>query len=404
MRSSKHKIATLAILLVLTVPVLYLAKQLFTILDRPYQTETAIEYDLSDSLLCEGYLAFDQMEVPGGGLMGYLVENGERVARNGQVAEQYTDESQGRARQRLTELDGQIELLKKSENTAGSDVDLLLGQRQSAFYDLLDQLDSQNYQGVTSQANAYLLAVNRLQITTGAMRDFSAARSLLEEERQAALAQLGSPAPVTAPSGGYFVAAAAGEWLEYDADQLDAMGAAELVDALESGAGVRAMSGAGKLVGSYKWRFYGVCTLQESKKFENVSRVDLSFPGEAEKVLPAKVESVTADEAAGLAKVVLSCEYVGADVLSLARGSAKIDFESYRGVRISAKALHIVDGEKGVYVKYGNLARWRRITVLYQNEEYILVPEGGKVGTENEVRLFDEVIVEGSDLRDGKML
>ena len=73
-------------------------------------------------------------------------------------------------------------------------------------------------------------------------------------------------------------------------------------------------------------------------------------------------------------------------------------------MRINAKALHIVDGEKGVYVKYGNLARWRRITVLYQNEEYILVPEGGKVGTENEVRLFDEVIVEGSDLRDGKML
>ena len=28
--------------------------------------------------------------------------------------------------------------------------------------------------------------------------------------------------------------------------------------------------------------------------------------------------------------------------------------------------------------------------------------EGGKVGTENEVRLFDEVIVEGSDLGTGK--
>lgn len=404
MRSSKHKIATAAILLVLVVPVLYLAKQLFTILDRPYQTETAIEYDMSDSLLCSGYLVFDQVEVPGGGLLGYLVKNGERVAQNGQVAEQYSDESQGRARQKLTELDAQIELLKKSENTAGTDVDLLLNQRQSAFYDLLDQLDSQNYQGVTQRANAYLLALNRLQITTGEIRDFSGARSLLEEERQTALAQLGTPAPVTAPSGGYFVAASAGEWLEYDADQLDAMGPAEIASALEEGAGVRAMSGAGKLVGSYKWRFYGVCTLQESEKFQDVTKVSLSFPGEAEKVLPAKVESVTADQASGLARVVLSCEYVGADVLSLARGTAKIDFEAYRGVRVSAKALHIVDGEKGVYVKYGNLARWRRITVLYQDEEYILVPEGGKVGTDNEVRLFDEVIVQGTDLRDGKML
>ena len=42
--------------------------------------------------------------------------------------------------------------------------------------------------------------------------------------------------------------------------------------------------------------------------------------------------------------------------------------------------------------------------MLYQDDEYILVPEGGKVGTDNEVRLFDEVIVEGTDLYDGKIL
>ena len=73
-------------------------------------------------------------------------------------------------------------------------------------------------------------------------------------------------------------------------------------------------------------------------------------------------------------------------------------------MRVSAKALNIVDGVKGVYVKYGNLARFRKITVLYQDDQYILVPEGGKVGTDNEVRLFDEVIVEGTDLYDGKIL
>ena len=63
-----------------------------------------------------------------------------------------------------------------------------------------------------------------------------------------------------------------------------------------------------------------------------------------------------------------------------------------------------MDGEKGVYVKYGNLARWRKIQIVYQNEEYMLVAEDGKVGTDNELRMFDEVIVEGTDLRDGKIL
>ena len=71
---------------------------------------------------------------------------------------------------------------------------------------------------------------------------------------------------------------------------------------------------------------------------------------------------------------------------------------------MDADELHIVDGEKGVYVKYGNLARWRKIQIVYQSEEYLLVAEDGKVGTDNELRMFDEVIVEGTDLKDGKIL
>ena len=388
----------------LAIPAGYLAVQLFVVLDRPYKTETAIQYDMSDSLLCEGYLVFQQVQVPGEGQLGYLVENGERVAAGAQVAEIYTDASQARARLALGRLDEQLDLLERSENTTGSEVDVLLRQRQTALYDLLDQLDRQNYSQAAQKSSEYLLALNRLQITTGAIDDFSGAKELLEQERQVQLALLGSPGAVTAPTGGYFVAQSAAKNLLYSQDELDAMTAGQLQEALQQQAGAGPIQGAGKLVTSYKWYFYGVCTAQQSEKFEEITSVDISFPGAAEKTLPAKVESVQLDEAAGLAKVVLSCEYVGADVLSLTQASARIDFASFEGIRVNAKALNIVNGEKGVYVKYGNLARFRRITILYQDDEYILVPEGGKVGTDNEVRLFDEIIVEGTDLKDGKLL
>ena len=161
----------------------YLAVQIFTVLDRPYRTETAILYDMSDSLSCGGYLVFEQSEVPGEGQMGYLVESGERVATGTQVAEIYSDPSQARARAALTELDAQLELLERSENTVGTDVDVLLAQRQSALYDLLDGLDRQNYEEISSKSNEYLLALNRLQITTGAIRDFSGAKELIAQEQ-----------------------------------------------------------------------------------------------------------------------------------------------------------------------------------------------------------------------------
>ena len=75
-----------------------------------------------------------------------------------------------------------------------------------------------------------------------------------------------------------------------------------------------------------------------------------------------------------------------------------------RGIRIDKQALHIVDGERGVYVKYGNLQRFLRITTLYEDENYILIPDDGAIGTDNEVRLYDEIIVEGPNLQDGGLV
>ena len=404
MRKSKQAIATILVLIILIAPTLYLGVQIFSILNRPYRTETAIEYDMSDSLFTDGYVVFDQVPVEGAGNLGYLVENGERVSAGTQVAEIYTDETQARNRELLNELNQQIELLRKSENISGTDVDMVLKQQQNALYDVLDQMDSQNYGQITDRANQYLLAANKVQIMTEMVSDFSQARAMLEEQKQAVETQLGHPETIAAPAGGYFTSSDTSDFLTYTKEQLDEMDPETLKNAIRENSGIEAMTGAGKIVTSYTWRFYGVCSLEESQKFENVTNVKISFPGKAEKVLPAVVESVTVDEEAKLAKVVIRCEYIGADVLTLCDAQAKIDFQSYEGIRINAKALHIVDGTKGVYVKYGNLARWRKIDIIYQNDEYLLVAEGGKIGTDNEVRLFDEVIVEGVDLKDGKIL
>lgn len=404
MRSSKQKIITAVVLAVLVLPAVYLGVQLFAILNRPYRTETAVEYTMSDSVFADGYVVFDQTPVEGSGDLGYLVENGERVANGTAVAEVYASAEQAQSRRQLEELETQLSLLEKSENTSGTDVDMLYKQQQNALYDLLDCIDMQAYDQVKEAGNQYLLAANKIQIMTGAVSNFDQAKQELQAQKEQVEAQLGEPATISAPVGGYFVAADSADLLSLTREQLDEMDAAALAQSIESGEDVQPLEGAGKIVTSYTWYFYGICSLEEGKKFQNVSSVQISFPGAAEKTLPATVESVELNEEQGLAKFVLHCEYIGADVLGLSLEEAKIDFESYEGLRVDADALHIVDGEKGVYVKYGNLARWRKIQIVYQNEEYMLVAEDGKVGTDNELRMFDEVIVEGTDLRDGKIL
>ena len=62
-----------------------------------------------------------------------------------------------------------------------------------------------------------------------------------------------------------------------------------------------------------------------------------------------------------------------------------------------------MDGRSCVYVQFGNVVYRRYITVLFENEDYILVPSV-YTREENEIRLFDQVVVQGSDLYDEKIL
>lgn len=392
------------LLLLLLIPAAYILVQLALVLDRPFRTETAIQYTLADSLTLDGVLCFEEQPVPGGGNLGYLVASGERVSAGAPVAEVYTDSAQSLARARIKSLTRQIELLSRSQNTGGTDITLQQGEMQSAVYDLLDEIDRQSYEGLQEGKEEYLLAANKLQITTGRVDSFSGQIAALQEELAAATAQLGSPQTITAPASGYFVAAQDTAFLTASAEILAAQTPAELAAMLAQGAETVPQELAGKVVTSYSWHYYGICPIGQSDKFTEGARVEISFPGRADQPRPALVEAVQPDEAAGVARVVLSCEYMGADLLALGHQEAQVDFTSYEGLRISADALHIVDGQRGVYVKYGSLSRFRKIEVLYENEDYILAPLGGKVGTDNELRMYDEVIVEGAGLRDGGLV
>lgn len=424
------------ILLLLASAGLYVGLQLFHALRPTYLYETAVLYTLSDNIEAEGIVLFDESTVAGSGELGYLVEDGERVSAGTAVAEIYTSTSQSSIRTQLKNIDSEIALLQKSQNTSGSQIDLLLAQRSTALYELLDDLDQRNLAQVGADREAYLTAQNKMQITTGAVSDFNTRIGELQAEREALAAQLGSPEQITAAAGGYFTSSQNAAVLTCTRDEAMQMPAGEFSALLRQGAEADKAGLAGKIVSSYQWYFCGICTAEQAERFDGVSSVSICFPGRAEEPLPAQVVGVERDEAAGIAKFTLMCEYIGADVLLLGQEKAQIIFAGYTGLRIDADAVHlvketvpesassqeesgssdasmpagedvIINGEHylpGVYVKYGNIAKFRRITKLYENEEYILVPANGKVGGENEVRMYDEIIVEGTDLYDGKLL
>ncbi len=406
--AERRRIVRNILLAVLTVilaaAVLYVGVQLYAILRRSYRTETAIQATMADSVMLNGAAVFDLTPVQGAGDLGYLVEDGERVTTGTAIAEYYTADGQDLLREELTNLDRELSLLNRSQNSAGSDLSLLNAQARSALFDLLDQLDAGAYAGIRDVEESYLLAQNRIQVSTGQSDDFSATIAQLQSQRDAIAAQLGELSTIQAESNGYLVSSHSAGLTTLTAETADEASPARLAELLAGDLSLSSDGVAGWIAAGFSWRFYATCDLDTAARFDGVTSVQISVPGKLDTPLSATVVSVETDEEAGLAKVVIECGSVNADVLTLGQEEARIDLATYTGIRISRSALHIVDGSNGVYVKAGNLQRFRKITILYENEDYILVPEDGAVGTDNEVRLYDEIIVEGTNLQDGSLM
>ena len=325
---------------------------------------------------------------------------------NGTVlAECYTDDSQGLLRERLDRLGRTIDLLSKSQNSSGSDLSLLTSQTRQALYNLLDKLDTAQYSGITDAEDAFLLAQNRMQVNTDQTEGFTQTIQVLQTEYDGIKAQLDTLQTITAATNGYFSSVSASPTIVTDAAQLDAATPAELNELLQNGfPAADATNCAGQIATGFSWKFYAVCDLATADRLDGISSVKISVPGKQNTPLSATVQELTRDEDTGLAKLVVSCQTVNAEILSFGVETAQIDLKTYEGIRIDKAALHIVDGQRGVYVKYGNLQRFLKIETLYEDENYILIPDNGKLGTDNEVRLYDEIIVQGTNLQDGKLL
>lgn len=417
----------------LAAALVYVGGQVLHVIDPPSTYETALLCTVSDAVDADGVLLFEETLVPGGGSLGYLAADGERVSTGTVVAEVYSDPSQSALRAQLTSLRSQIALLEKSQNTSSTQIDLLLKERTAALYDLMEALDHGQYEAAPAGREAYLLAQNKLRVTTGEVGDFRAEIAALQAQADALEAQLGAPAQITSPVTGYFIGAQSTRQRTVSTEEILALDAAGLDALLQQGADAPLTGCAGKVVSSFTWYYCGVCPAQQAKKLLGADggplrrTVELRFPGQVEESLEARLTEVEIDEESGLARFVVRCDSINGDVLKLGQAQAQIVVGTYTGLRVRASAIHYVreedgasaDGQDGgqgenyvpgVYIKYGSLARFCRIDPvdeehpLVTDGDYVVIPVKGTAGSVSEVRLYDEVVVSGQNLYDGKLL
>jgi hypothetical protein len=80
-----------------------------------------------------------------------------------------------------------------------------------------------------------------------------------------------------------------------------------------------------------------------------------------------------------------------------------IVYEEHEGLKVDNRAIRFVDGQKGVYVFIASQVKFLPVEVLWQGENYSIVKQEASADKKH-LRIYDEVIVKGKNLYDGKFI
>lgn len=397
------------------VPLVYLAVQVYSTTNKPYRVQTALPVTVTDSVTATGVVVRDETVIAQetAGVIGHIAQNVQRVSSGTEVARVFSSAVEAQNFALAARLDEQASMLRQAQTdgtNAGTDVQLILRQVNTDLYGLISVLNSGYYGGVTQVQETLNYALNKLDIAIGKEAGYEDTIASLEQERDTLLAQGQAIASVYAPKTGFFF---------YDVDGYEGLTPeaasaldADALDALQQTYTPDTAAAAGKMVGSYRWYFYCTVDAAAAASFTTGAAVTLQFVDAGVSGVSATVQEVGQPTESGRLRVVLNCQQMEEDYADLRFETAEIEFSTYTGIRLNKDVIHFNEaGEQGVYIKFGTLVRFRRVNKIYETDTYILVPttphysqgEGDTVPV-NELELYDEILVEGSDLFDGKLL
>ena len=387
--------------------------EIFRINYSPVETEVALETTVNNAVTAEGFVVRDEsyIRADAAGTLVPLVTDGHRVASGDAVAVVFGSEVSARNYSELQQVEADIAYFESLQNKIGAssaDVDVLEEQIYSAAESYVLAMRSGNLDEYGSYEDTVCEAITSRQLSTGTVIDPTEKLAAL----RARLAQLQSAAggytTVTADNPGYYISHVDGyeNVIAYDdvltatGDQLAAVLSADPVPESEL------QNCMGKLVDAFNWYLVCVLDAQTAAGVASGDRLTVDFPLTSAESVQATVMSVlpTGD---GRTVLVLQSNLMNQQYAGLRKEQVQIVLDSYTGFRVNNRAIREVDGVQGVYVVSGNLVEFKKVEIAYSDSEYsVCVTPTDDNGNPQSgyVELYDEIIVEGTDLYDGKIL
>lgn len=389
----------------------------------PFSTTVAYTYTNNHAVTVSGYVVRQEEPLTGEDDLVYFSRGeGERVSRGGSVALIYDTQQALNDANTIRNLEDQLSQLLYARSlaagihSAGS-LDSEVNNALAAFH--AARADS-NVNHVSDAAAALRSAVLRHSYAYAGTSDLDRSIAAMEEHIATLSASVSSATTtVRAPRSGLFSSLVDGYETVLTPEILETM-TPEDYRAITPAAA----DGMGKLVYGSKWYFVTLLREADAKALSEGQSISLRFQSGLDRDLPLSVERISSAEGGQQLVVLSSNENLSLTTL-LRHQNAQLIFASYTGIRVPRSAVRIVwetvkdengqpilneDGTEkmtqvyGVYTLWGNSARFKKVEILWQENEYMLVRSRQENDASRLLRSGDEVITAAEDLYDGKVI
>lgn len=412
------KVKAILSIVLMVVVLIFSVHQVFVLFQEDksdeMQTQTANLQTIYRNINARGFVVRKENIISGSaaGMVVPQVENGSKVSYGDTVARVYKSEQAAKSAMDAQTLENEIAYYESIASTlSGSllaDIDLYESNVLNSLIKTQDCIAGGSLKDLVPLFQELRLDITKKQIAVGGKIDASEKLNDLYSQYESLNAAAAGYTPITTSQAGFFVNETDSLEGAADFENVTSLLYDDVENLLSKDVSYNSKS-LGKVITEFTW--YLVCNIPDSQidgiKAGNFYKIGFSEISGYD--LKMKVVAMN-QNSNGYTTVIFESDEMNNDIATLRISDIKIRAEEYTGYAISINAVRTLKEEKdgvetstvGVYVKLGSIVRFRKIEIVYSDDSVILAYS--KPGESGYIARYDEVITEGTDLYDGKII
>ena len=390
--------------------IIYVGFRLYEYFYAPFETETALKYTYTEEITTDGVLIRDEYYVENtsteNSITHYLINNGSKVSVNEKIAVLYRSKKDLEIENEINEIDEKISMLEKSQensNSSSLQANTLTQQILNKIAVINTKAKNNSYSEITKQISELNIYLNRKNIITKKDTDYNDKISDLKNKKKELENKVGNTEKtIKTQKSGYFSNKTDGLEERYVGNTFLEKSITETEELIVNKPSFKVPQNViGKIVDSYQWKFVAVISYDYYQKIKEGQHITLNFPYASLYDISATVQSIEADKLNNKMKVIFSSSFFNSELINVRYETCNIVIGKHSGFKVDKKAVRFKDGKKGVYIAYNKILFFRKIDVIHETKDFVIC-DASVSNKNNELQLYDEVVVKGVDLYEQK--